>query len=375
MNMMMDTAPPPSPTMGPHAMAVSPEMIEEETRNSTLANATTAAFDDFFAYNLTDPITIPRNGSALVPILQTRLPVEAVTLWSAQQPRPLRALWLTNSSDLTLDRGSFSVVENGAFAGEGLVDPVHPGERRLLSYAVDQAVRVSSNALPGLRRITRIAVSKGVLTASQSEVNDEEYTVSNAAPEPRTVIVEAQRLPGWTLDLATQPSETTPDTYRFRLEVQPHAAAHLSVKQTYVFDQYFRLADTSQEQLSTFLTQNNADPALLHQLEPVFAAQRQVAELDAQINALRARERTITDDQKRLRENLSALKGSSEERSLIRRYTLELNAQEDALNDLHRQLTALQDQRNTAAASLSQQIESLQIAQRASPQTHAPTTT
>ncbi len=272
-------------------------------------------------------------------------------------------MWLTNNSQLTLDRGSFSVVENGAFAGAGLLDPVHPGERRLLSYAVDQAVRVSTAALPNLSRVTRITVAKGVLTASHTEVNGAEFTVSNAAPEARTVVLEAARLRDWTLDTDTKPTETTPDTYRFRLEVQPHAAAHLSVKQSHVFDQSFRLADTSEDQLVAYLQGNGADPQFLRELQPIFAAKRKVAELDAQINALGAKERSIGEDQKRLRENLAALKGSAEERTLVRRYTAELNTQEDALNDLHRQLATLQDRGTAAAAELRGQIESLQIAE------------
>ena len=83
---------------------------------------TTSAFDDFFEYTLTDPITIRKNESALVPILQTKLPVERVTLWSASEPVSLRALWITNASSLTLDRGSFSIVEDGSFGGEGLLE-------------------------------------------------------------------------------------------------------------------------------------------------------------------------------------------------------------------------------------------------------------
>ena len=51
-------------------------------------------------------------------------------------------MWLENTSKLTLDSGSFSIFESGEFAGEGLLDPIHPGEKRLLSYAADQAVRV-----------------------------------------------------------------------------------------------------------------------------------------------------------------------------------------------------------------------------------------
>ncbi len=362
-SMMKDTGAPPPPMAESMNVEAAPELYEQQALASTQANTTTSAFDDFFAYNLTDPVTIPRNGSALVPILQAKLPAESVTLWSAQAPHPLRALWITNNSEATLDRGSFSVVENGAFAGEGLIDPVHPGERRLLSYAADQAVRVSTVELANNSRVTGISVSKGMLHATQSEVTSTEYTVDNAAPATRPVVLETPRLPGWTLDFGTQPAETTPNAYRFRLEAQPHAAAHLTVTQRRALDQVFSLTNTSEEQLTVYLGNNAADPRILAQLEPTFAAKRKVADLTAQISSLRAKERSINDDQKRLRDNLTALKSSAEERSLVRRYTNELNSQEDALADIHRQIATLQDQQNAASANLSNLIASLQIAE------------
>ncbi len=99
-------------------------MYQTLAANSVSVNTTTAKFDDYFAYNLAEPITIRKNESALVPILQTKIDAERVTLWSPRQPTPLRALWITNTSNLTLDRGSFSIVEDGNFGGEGLLDPI-----------------------------------------------------------------------------------------------------------------------------------------------------------------------------------------------------------------------------------------------------------
>ena len=46
---------------------------------------------------------------------------------------------------LTLDGGSFSVLEHETFAGEGLIDSIRPREKRLASYAVDLALNFSSN--------------------------------------------------------------------------------------------------------------------------------------------------------------------------------------------------------------------------------------
>ncbi len=47
-------------------------------------DVTTSAFDDFFEYALAQPVTIHKNESAMVPILQQELPAEHVTLWSEQ---------------------------------------------------------------------------------------------------------------------------------------------------------------------------------------------------------------------------------------------------------------------------------------------------
>src|ERR1035441_1875541 len=91
----------------------------------------------------------------MVPILQARIDAEKVSVWNPSQPSVLRALWINNSSDLTLDRGSFNVLEADAFAGEGLMDPIKPGEKRLLSYAADLGLLVDEKQKSEKQKITR----------------------------------------------------------------------------------------------------------------------------------------------------------------------------------------------------------------------------
>jgi hypothetical protein len=338
-------------------------MIAYETKasESLVPNTTTAAFDDFFAYNLTDPVTIPRNGSALVPILQTRIQSERVTLWSPSEPIPLRALWITNTSDLTLDRGSFSIIENGAFGGEGLLETIHPGEKRLLSYAADQAVRVSVDQRNDTRRVTTISASKGILRATSAEVAEVEYLVHNAAPDARTVIVEQPRRVGWDLDSDPKPDETTPTAYRFRVATASKQTVRLHVGERHTLDEYFRLVDSSDQQLTVFLRNAKAGPAVMQQLEPVLVAKRAVAALNMQIAEKQGAIDQLVADQKRVRDNLGALKGSAEERTLAKRYTSELNTQEDALAGLRRDLAMLRQQEDAANNDLNNKIEGLTL--------------
>ena len=200
---------------------------QQQAALSIAPNASTATFDDYFAYNLTEPITIRKNESALVPILQTKIDAERVTLWSPREPTPLRALWITNTSNLTLDRGSFSIVEDGNFGGEGLLDPIHPAEKRLLSYAVDQAVHVTTESQHDSMKAIELTAAKGVIMLRQNQTAEITYVVHNAATDSRTVVVEHPVRQGYTLDSDPKPEETTPTLYRFRVAAAPGETVRL----------------------------------------------------------------------------------------------------------------------------------------------------
>lgn len=334
---------------------------EQAAKDSLAPQTTTSAFDDFFEYSLTDSITIRKNESALVPILQTKLPVERVTLWSPTEPVALRALWITNSSNLTLDRGSFSIIENGSFGGEGLLDPIHPGEKRLLSYAADQAVRVSTDYSHNTRRVIHLAIKKGMMTETSTDVAEVEYLVRNAAPEARLVIVEQPVRQGWTLDSDPKPAETTPTVYRFRVATKAQETVRLHVGERHTNYEYIRLVDRTVENITLLIKNAKASSAVLAALQPVFDLHAQVVGFDEQIKAREADIAEITKDQDRLRENMKALKGSAEERALLQRYTGELNAQEDKLVALRTQLTTLHAQRTAADAEFQAKLDAVDV--------------
>ena len=61
---------------------------------------------DLFEYKLQDRVTIRKNQSALVPILQSRIDAEKVSVWNPSDSSVLRALWIDNTTKLTIDGGS-----------------------------------------------------------------------------------------------------------------------------------------------------------------------------------------------------------------------------------------------------------------------------
>jgi hypothetical protein len=311
-------------------------------------SVSTNAFDDFFSYALTQPVTIRKNESAMVPILQEQLPAEHVTLWSERERAPLRAVWLTNSSKLTLDSGSFSIFENGEFAGEGLLDPIHPGEKRLLSYAVDQAVKVRRADGSSTRTLHHVAMHKGVMVESSTVLTDTNYTIANGADEPRTVVVEHPRAAHSDITSEPAPAETTATGYRFRVVVQPHETATLHVGESAKLDERVSIGQQNNFRAEYLVNVSKYSPDLEQKLRPLIDAETAVIDLDVKINALKQKEKTLADDESRARDNVTALKGNE----AAKRFIEELTRAEDSLQQARQQRESLEKDREAAQAHL-----------------------
>jgi hypothetical protein len=319
-------------------------------------DVSTNAFDDFFEYALAQPVTIHKNESAMVPILQQDLPATHVTLWSDTDTTPLRAIWLENKSKLTLDSGSFSIFENGEFAGEGLLDPIHPGEKRLLSYAVDQAVKVHRGVVNQTQTLRHIAIAKGVLVETTSEVTENTYAVTNAADEARAVVVEHARQSGADLDSDVKPEETTATSYRFRVAVEPHQSVDLHVKEKANLSQTIDIRQ-SQFRDEYLVNVSKYSPALEEKLRPLIDAESTLSGINGKIQESQGKQKTLADDEARDRDNLTALKGND----AAKRFVDELNQSEDALQTARKDEADLEMQRNAADAQVEDIIAKLQF--------------
>jgi len=316
---------------------------------------------DLFEYKLKDRITIRKNQSALVPILQSRIDAEKVSVWNPSDSNVLHALWVDNTSDLTLDGGSFNVLEGDAFAGEGLMGAIKPGEKRLLSYAADLGVLVDAKQKTDNQRVTKITIAHGTMTQSTQERQENTYTIRNRDTSTRTLVIEHPARPGWKLTDDEKPAESSASFHRFRLTVEPKKTTTLLVKEYRPILNSYALTNVSDNQIKFFLEQKMINPDVEKALRRIVAQKNAVAGLDGMIAGRRAQVTSISEDQQRVRENMKALKGSSEEKALVERYVRELNEQEDRVQALRREISDLQQKRDAAQVTLNGMIEALQM--------------
>jgi uncharacterized coiled-coil protein SlyX len=333
----------------------------EEAEERAVAGASGQDLGDLFEYDLKEKVTILKNRSALVPIISSHIDAEKVTLWNNSSNRALRALWIKNTSGLTLDSGTFNIVENDAFAGEGLVDSMKPDEKRLLSYSVDQGVRVEHTDRGEMRPITRIKIARGVMYQTREQRDHQVYTVRNSNTDARDIIIEHPVRSGWKLTSDAKPEETSASYYRFRLKVAPSQTGTLQVDEVHTIQSTIALSNISDDYIKVLVSDSAIKPDTVQALQKIVAQKNVIAGLDGQIKDRQDQITSINEDQGRLRENMKALKGSVEEKALLQRYTKELNDQEDKLQAVRAEIASLEQQRSKAREQLDKMMMELTL--------------
>ena len=336
----------------------------EEAREMSAAAASGQELGDLFEYKLKDRVTLKKNQSALVPIAQTEIEAEKVSLWSGTTGlgRPLRGLWLKNTSPLTFDGGSFSVLENEVFAGEGLTDPIKPAERRLISYATDLGLVMEASRNSQPQRVTKVKISKGILT-QVSELHERTlYVARNQDGISRTLVIEHPARADWQLAKgAKEPEEKAPGEYRFRVEVPSKATASLPVEEVRILATNYELSNLNEEQIGVFVKQGTITGEMAEALKKITTQKAVVAKLEEEMENRQKDIDRIVEDQVRLRENMKALRGSAEEKALLQRYTKQLDEQETQLDALRKKIRDTEAQRDRANSELEKMMEGLQI--------------
>jgi len=313
-----------------------------------------------FEYKLRQPVTIRRNQSALLPVIHTEIEGEKVTLFNDSGDRkPRLAVWLKNSSRLTLDGGSFTVIDSNSFAGEGLTDNINPDESRLLSYALDLKTRVSTNVGTASARFERVEIKDGGLKVTQTAIQNKAYTIRSNDDKPGVVVIEHPVRSDWKLASAVQPAESTAHFYRFRVTVEPKATTYFSVREERQELAAYSLFEFNEENVDIWIRQGMLDSPIERSLRDVLAKRKEISDLEKTGADLTDEEEHTGEDQERLRQNLSKLGASKEETSLRQRYVNQLEQQEDRLAQIRSERAKLQTSIAVARKRMEEMVNGL----------------
>ncbi|MEO7509662.1 MAG: hypothetical protein ABIZ95_20620, partial [Pyrinomonadaceae bacterium] len=285
--------------------------------------ATGSEIGDLFEYRIDQPVTVHRDRSALIPIVQSKMEGERISIYNqaTRADRALGGLLLRNTSALTLEGGSMTVLDRDAYAGEALMERLKPNEQRVISFALDLGTIVTTKQNANRAPAYRIRAVNGVFQTYYFQTDQRTYTFKNQTDRPRVIYVEHPVRAGWELDKNTPaPAFTTGRYYRFRLELPPYEKRDLVVTERHALLETYDLDDITREEIDLFIAQRYIDEPTHRALENLLDIKVKIDGADQQIAAIDKEVREIGEDQARLRENIKALAQTAEARQLIARY-------------------------------------------------------
>ena len=308
---------------------------------STMATAT--KLGDFFQYALDHPVTLPRQKSALLPIVNKDVQGTRVSIYNerTQAKFPLLGLKFKNTSGLHLMQGPITVFEGSNYAGDARILDVEPNEERLLSYAVDLGTEVNAVPSSDNGRLTMVKVNKGILYSETKLRETKTYTVVNRNDAERLVLVEHPVRNDFHLtDDTTKPAETASDVYRFEVKVPAGKTAAQTVTEERVIGSQIQLTNSNDDQMKFFLNSTVASAKVKEGLKQgmelrwaLNKTQREIADQELQL-------KTITDDQARLRANLKEMPPTA---AAYKRYLDKFDQQETQIEKYQADIKKLQD--------------------------------
>ncbi|MBL6076879.1 DUF4139 domain-containing protein [Belnapia sp. T18] len=191
-----DTGPLPRPPLPAPAMAQAPAMramrMQPEAAPAPIAAVSQALAESAagrVAFTLPSPVSIRGGETANLPFLEARLPAEPV--WWVQETgarNPLSAVNLRNAGAAVLPDGLAAVFDAaGAYLGDAELRTVQPGEQRLLAFARDRDVAITSSASSAERPIG-VALRRGVVVLSALQREEVALAVDPRGASGRMVI-------------------------------------------------------------------------------------------------------------------------------------------------------------------------------------------
>ncbi|MDX6288558.1 MAG: hypothetical protein QOH42_357 [Blastocatellia bacterium] len=322
------------------------------------AAATGSEVGDLFEYRIDQPVTVLRDRSALIPILQTRMDGERISIYNegARRDRPMGGMLLKNTSPLTLEDGALTVIDGDAYAGEALLERLKPAEQRLISFSLDLGTLVNVRVKEDRAPTFLVRVVNGVFQAHYHQTTQKTYVLTNQTDKPRVVYVEHPVRDGWVLSTDTQkPEGRSSRYYRFRVPLEAHQKTELAVTERRALMDSYALLNFTRQDLELFVSRNYIDANTRGVLEKIIDIKSRMAAAEARIEAIDQEVTEIGTDQQRLRDNIKALTATAEARQLITRYVSKADTQETRLE----QLTKDKQAQQAEAVRLQAELESL----------------
>ncbi len=321
---------------------------------------------EVFFFRLSRPVTIERQRSAMLPIVSQTIEGRRVSIIGVNDsgPNPMRGVQMTNDTGLQLIAGPVSIFDGDSYAGDAQMGDTSKGDKRLLSYSVDQDVLFTRDASIQ-QQITKLRIVNGLLESSVVWRDLTKISIDNKDEDkPRTIIAEVPKLTGAELvttgtNASSKPTETNANLYRFESQVAAKSKAEIIATQERVEVSTAYLMNYSVDQLLAYRTTGaKLSDAVLNAFRKAQDLQATINNHNNTISQLDNERGEITRDQDRIRQNIGSIDRNSD---YYARLIKKLSEQETQVESLDARIKATRIDEQKAQQALTDYLANLSV--------------
>jgi hypothetical protein len=282
---------------------------------------------DYFRYVIEDKVTLPRQKSAMLAIVNESVEGKRVSIYNqaVQAKFPLLGLKFRNLTDQPLMQGPITVYDDGSYAGDARLPDLQPKEERLIAYAIDTGTEVKTEDKVQPQQLIALKAVKGVVHATHKIRETKTYVAKNRSPQDRTLIIEHPFREGWKLIEPEKPLETTRDLHRFQITVAAGKSITQRVTEEFTRIDNIALNGTNDDTIRLFLNSSVSNDVAKKALKDVLDRRAKLANTQRDLASVQQQLKDITEDQARLRANLDKVPPTS---AAYKRYLEKFDKQE-----------------------------------------------
>lgn len=315
---------------------------------------------ELFQYKIETPVTLARQKSAMLPIVNETVKGEKVSIYnpSVQAQHPLNGLKLTNSTKLHLMQGPITVFDGGSYAGDAIIEDLAPGAERLISYALDLKTEVAPESKSHPESLVSVKIIKGTMQITRKLTREQIYTVKNSDSKAKQVLIEQPVEADWKLIAPKEPSEKTRDRYRFAVQAEPSKPVKLSVQEEQIVSQQLALSNIDDGMILFYSNRKEVSPQVKEALQEVVKRKQAIQRVGNDRARLEQQVAAITQEQDRIRQNMGQLDRNTD---LYKRYVEKFGTQEDEVEKNRKEIDQLTLEENKLRQDLDNYLANLSV--------------
>jgi hypothetical protein len=267
-------------------------------------------------YDLPAPVTVPDKSATMVLVLDKKIPGESIFLFApdggvpASVSHPFRVARFTNKTGGLLEKGPLAIFSEGAFLGQGMVDPLPDAATATVPFALERGIVVEQERRDSEEASRLAHIEASALTLERDHVARTTYRLKNGGDKASRVLLKHARMNG--ARLVTPPAGTEDNlgtgTALVPADAKARATSELVVEERLTVPRNVdRLSDLADEAVTAYLADQRADPKLAVDLRTAWSSRRQLIAASNERQKLMNEQSELARSTEETRNNIKAL--------------------------------------------------------------------